>query len=269
VLFFCGIFFVFTKAKHKNFIVVKNLKKLPTKQLGKFSNIFTQLGLVLVLFVVYLLLEHKTEQKKVMDYDFSCLPSMAYVALNTEVLFRKEPKIVPKTVILKNKVFIFDAPIEKGKEEDKETILEVPKNTPTVVKIGDILVVDIPEDDPIIEDVPFINIENAPIFKGCEGLSKKENKRCFDSKMKQFVQRNFNVDLANELGLHAGVHKIQTQFLIDEKGHVTDIKIRAPRKRLKKETQILIQKLSKFTQGKQQNRTVGVRYTLPIAFSAE
>jgi hypothetical protein len=49
---------------------------------------------------VYLLLERKTEQKKGMDYDFSWLPSMAYGALNTEVLFRKEPKIVPKKVIL-------------------------------------------------------------------------------------------------------------------------------------------------------------------------
>ena len=38
---------------------MKNLKKVPTKQLEKFSNIFTQLGLVLVLFIVYLTLEHK------------------------------------------------------------------------------------------------------------------------------------------------------------------------------------------------------------------
>ena len=248
---------------------MKNLKKLPTKQLERFSNIFTQLGLVLVLFVVHLSLEHKTEQKKVVDYDFSCLPCMAYVPLNTEVIFRKEPKTVPKVVPLKNKSFILNAPIEKGKEEDKETILDVPKDIPTIVNIDDILVVDISEDDPIIEDVPFINIENAPVFKGCEGLSKKENKRCFDSKMKQFVQRNFNVDLANELGLHAGVHKIQTQFLIDKKGNVIDIKIRAPHKRLEKETQRLIYKLPKFTPAKRENRAVRVRYTLPIAFSVE
>ena len=58
-------------------------------------------------------------------------------------------------------------------------------------------------------------------------------------------------------------------ILIDEKGHVIDIKIRAPHKRLKKEMQRLIQKLPKFTPGKQQNRTVRVRYTLPIAFSVE
>ena len=44
---------------------MKNLKKLPRKQLEKFSTIFTQLGLVIVLFVVYVTLEYQTEQKSV------------------------------------------------------------------------------------------------------------------------------------------------------------------------------------------------------------
>ena len=43
---------------------MKNLKKLPNKQLEKFSNIFTQLGLVLVLFIVYVTLEHETKQSR-------------------------------------------------------------------------------------------------------------------------------------------------------------------------------------------------------------
>lgn len=112
-------------------------------------------------------------------------------------------------------------------------------------------------------------IEDAPIFKGCEGLSKKENKICFDKKMKQFVQRNFNADIANEIGLSSGKYKIQTQFLIDDKGNVVDIKIRAPHNKLEKETNRLINKLPKFTPGKQRNKPVRVRYTLPIAFSVE
>ena len=41
---------------------MKNLKKDPTKQLEKFSTIFMQLGLVLVLFVVYIIFEHESEQ---------------------------------------------------------------------------------------------------------------------------------------------------------------------------------------------------------------
>jgi protein TonB len=56
----------------------------------------------------------------------------------------------------------------------------------------------------------FLSIKNAAVFEGCEGWFKTENNRCFDSKIKQFAQRNLNVDLVNELGLLAGVHKIQT-----------------------------------------------------------
>jgi protein TonB len=49
---------------------MKNLKKQPTKQLEKFSNIFMQLGLVLVLFVVFVSLEHKTEERTLAEHTF-------------------------------------------------------------------------------------------------------------------------------------------------------------------------------------------------------
>ena len=84
--------------------------------------------------------------------------------------------------------------------------------------------------------------------------------------MKKFVQRNFDAQLANELGLRSGKHKIYTQFIIDDKGNVVEIKINAPHIKLKNETEDLLLKLPKFTPGKQQNKTVKVKYTLPITF---
>jgi len=249
---------------------MKNLKKLPTKQLEKFSNIFTQLGLVLVLFVVYISLEHKTEDKTVEDRSFDFHSEVYQFTPDTEIVFRKElKKSVPKTVTAKIDVFIPDAPIEKGEKEEIETNIVTAKVPAVILNAGDIFVLNIPDEDPIIEDVSYIMIQNAPVFKGCEGLSKTENKVCFDKKMKLFVQRNFNAGLANELGLNAGKYKIQTQFLIDEKGNVIDIKIRAPHIKLEKETARLIKKLPKFTPGQQQNRFVRVRYVLPISFRVE
>ena len=245
---------------------MKNLKKIPTKQLEKFSNIFTQLGLVLVLFIVYLTLEHQTEQKTAIVFEHE-KDKVVYFDPDTEVLFRKEPKVIEKVEVPKPVAFIIDEPIEKGNEE---TIIEIPKEKTVVeVKRGDIITLDIPDEDPIIEDVPFTMIQDAPVFKGCEGLSKKENKICFDKKMKQFVQRNFDAELANELGLNSGKHKIQTQFVIDKNGNIADVKIRAPHKQLEKETNRLIKKLPKFKPGKQNSKTVKVRYTLPITFSVE
>ncbi|SDS48088.1 protein TonB [Polaribacter sp. KT25b] len=247
---------------------MKNLKKLPTKQLEKFSNIFTQLGLVVVLFVVYLTLEHKTEQKQFAVVDFDP-PEIVIFNPDEIIEFRREvqkaPKIPEVSVV---DVFIPDEPIKKGDNNVVETVINLPKDKIVHINPDDIVVIDETWETPI-ETVPFINIEFAPVFKGCEGLSKEENKVCFDKKMKKFVQRNFDIELASELGLQSGKYKIQTQFIIDNQGNVVDIQIRAPHDKLKNETQQLIEKLPKFTPGKQRDKSVKVKYTMPISFQVD
>jgi protein TonB len=243
---------------------MKNVKKQPTKQLEKFSNIFMQLGLVLVLFIVYITFEHEIKQREFL-VDNSYQPEVVFIPQESDVIISREPKteliVEPPT----NDAFLLDEPIEKGDNKIIETIINLPKENIVQIKPADIIEIEIPFDDEP-ETVPYIMIQNAPFFKGCEGLSKEENKKCFDKKMKRFVQRNFDTELVSELGLSPGKYKIQTQFIIDNKGYVVDIKIKAPHVRLKKETQQLIEKLPKFTPGKQSNKTVKVRYTLPISF---
>ncbi len=243
-----------------------NSKKLPTKQLEKFSNIFMQLGLVLVLFIVFITLEYQTEQKTaaVFKPDKS---KVVYVDQEQEIIFTKEPKVIPKVELTKPQIFMIDE-VVKGEDTDLEIFIdEAPLEIPVLIDIDKVDIVKIPEK--FIEDVDFVNIQNAPVFKGCEGLSKEENKICFDKKMKKFVQRNFDIELANELGLHSGIHKIKTQFIINQEGNIINIQITAPHNKLKKETQRIIKKLPKFKPGKQNNRTVKVRYTLPITFKIE
>ncbi len=245
---------------------MKNVKKLPTKQLEKFSTIFTQLGLVLVLFIVYLALEHETLQNSVANFKPETSKTI-YLERDTEIIFKKEQAPEPKTNLPKKTVLILDEPIDKKDDDSPETIIVTePKKKTVDFDIDKIETVPEPKTDEEPETVPFISIENAPIFKGCEGLSKQENKICFDQKMMKFVRRNFDAQLANELGLRAGKYKIQTQFVIDNTGNVVDIKIRAPHHKLKKETLELIEKLPQFTPGKQGSKSVKVRYTLPISF---
>lgn len=248
---------------------MKNLKKLPTKQLEKFSNIFTQLGLVLVLFIVYVTLEHQTEQKTIPISDVY-EPQMYYLEPDKDVIFVKEKKAKPKVKPVKSNPTILEN-IKKGDNNIIETIVEPQKDeVPEFIDIDKVKVIDLSgEDDPFVEDVDFINIQNAPVFKGCEGLSQKENKLCFERKMKQFVQRNFDIDAAQEKGLDLGRYKIYTQFVIDDKGEVVDVKIRTPHKSLEKEANRIIKKLPKFKPGKQNNRTVKVKYSLPISFSIQ
>lgn len=246
---------------------MKNVKKLPVKQLEKFSTIFTQLGLVLVLFIVHLTFEYQTEKKSVATIQQND-SKFIYVEPNQIVIFKKEEIPTPKSVTKKVQKLILDD-IEKGDDKIIETIIEAPKLESTELNPDDIIEVKIPGSDPIIETVPFINIENAPIFKGCEGLSKEKNKECFNEKMKKHVQRYFDADLANAIGLQSGKYRISTQFIIDDKGNIVDVQIRAPHHKLEKEAQELIEKLPKFTPGKQSKKAVKVKYTLPISFKVD
>jgi len=245
---------------------MNSLKKKPRKQLEKFSTIFMQIGLVLTLFVVYAFMEHETEEKQVKSSDM--LVSKTVTLNPDEVpIFTKEVKQEPKIKTDVPKKLILDEPIEKVDNTKDETPIitkEDDKEVP-VFDLDSVTIVDEPK-DPIVENVPYTFVERTPIFKGCEGLPEKENKACFDKKMKKFIQRNFDVDLGSKLNLRTGKHKIYTQFVIDDKGDVVDIKINAPHVKLKQETLDLIEKLPKFTPGKQQNKTVKVKYTLPITF---
>lgn len=249
---------------------MKNLHQKPLKKLDKFSNIFTQLGLVLVLFVVYILLEHKTEQTTVKQFTDNNASTYSTEPATEKLFKREEKKKVAKKIVKKQPKTIVEDKIKKVDNDElvKEIFVDEPiDDNPLEDDLNGIDEVNIKDD--IVKDVPYDFVQNAPVFKGCEGLSKEENKKCFDKKMKRFVQRNFNSNIANELGLESGKKSIRVQFIIDDKGDVIDIKIKAPHKDLEKETERIIKKLPKFKPGKQNNKNVKVRYFLPINFKVE
>ena len=174
----------------------------------------------MVLFIVYISLEHQTKQRPLVVYK----PEMAkpvYVAPNTEVLFTKEKTVKPKAEPIPQNQLILDEEIDKVDDDKTETvIITTPKKKQVDFDINTIETLPEPVDEEDNDPVPFISIEFAPIFKGCEGLTKEQNKKCFDKKMLRFVQRNFDSQLANEIGLSSVKYRIQTQFVIDNMGKV-------------------------------------------------
>ena len=117
--------------------------------------------------------------------------------------------------------------------------------------------------------MPFAIIENAPIYPGCEGLSKAAQKKCLSSQITKLVNKKFNVDLAADLGLTPGRKRIFVMFKIDRTGKVVNIRSRAPHKRLEKEAIRVIKLIPKMIPGKQRGRAVGVKYSLPIVFNVQ
>ena len=250
---------------------MKHFKKHPKKQLEKFSNVFMQLGLVLALFIVFISLEHKSNaQAAVIDFERKEITEIYDWPNEPPVIVKEIPveEIVPK-----QKPTNLDE-IKKIDNEDPvtTTVIELPNKKPTT-KITDLTKLkEVDEGDDIdVKDDPVLikNIQNAPVFKGCEGLSEREGRKCLERKIAKHVQRYFNADLAQDVGLAEGKYRISTQFVIDKQGNITDVKIRAPHKRLEKEANKVVNKLPKFTPGKQNDEPAKVMYRLPITFRVD
>jgi len=82
--------------------------------------------------------------------------------------------------------------------------------------------------------------------------------------------RNFNSEISADLGLQSGsIQRIFVVFKIDTDGKITNIKARAPHKKLQEEAIKVVGSLPVMTPGKQRGRPVTVSYGLPIVFKIE
>ena len=72
--------------------IMKDKKKHPKKQLEKYSNIFMQLSLVLVLFVVYQIIEFESVQKNMAINLPENIDQYVYIPDDEPIQFKKEIK---------------------------------------------------------------------------------------------------------------------------------------------------------------------------------
>ena len=157
--------------------------------------------------------------------------------------------------------------IVEDEEEVEETVIQSTEtNQEEIVEVQEVEVVEEVEE---IADVPFMLIEDVPIFPGCEGLkNNNERKACMSEKVQEFVSRRFNTELGSELGL-SGINKIYVQFRIEKNGSITVLGVRGPHPRLEAEAKSVVEKLPKMQPGKQRGKPVGVLYSLPITFRVQ
>jgi len=242
------------------------IKKYPHAVLENYSKILIQLGLVLSLFVVYEFMQMKSYPRpvqKLVGTLVSIEDSEQIVEFKPiEVQVKKTVKVLIPDKILKveNDVEIEETIIESSETDESEGII-VEESVEKIVEVE--------EEEEVVEDVPFMIIENVPIFPGCKG-NNIELRNCFSAQISKFVLKRFNRDLAQDLGLPSGsIQRIFVLFTIDNKGNIVDIKARAPHKRLQAEAIRVVNLLPTMTPGKQRGRPVGVKYALPITFKIE
>lgn len=241
------------------------IKKYPHAVLENYSKILIQLGLVLALFIVYEFMNMKSYPKSIKEM-VGAFSIVEETEENIEVKI-VEPEIKPVVkVVLPDKIIKVDDEVEII-----ETIIESTETDETDAIIIDLDrdVISVKEEEEVIEDVPFLVIENVPVFPGCKG-NNTELRACFSSQISKFVSKKFNAELASDLGLATGsIQRIFVMFKIDKNGNIVNIQARAPHKRLQEEAIRVIKLLPKMTPGRQRGRAVGVRYGLPIVFKVE
>ena len=241
---------------------VKKSQKHETN-LQKNSTLYFQVGLIVCLLITYGLFEMKFETK---------IPTVASTPLDDDPYSIDIPLITPEKPAVAE-------PVKQKKVKQPKDFVEVEDDKPIIEQILD--APDNPVEDknpsldledinviepPTESTVEFRRVEQVPLYPGCERKKGREaQSKCMSEKITKLIQRKFDVDLADEIGL-AGVQKIDVQFMINKAGEVTEIKARAPHPLLEKEAKRVIDLIPDMKPGKQRDKPVIVRFNQPIKF---
>tara|TARA_R110002049_G_scaffold293731_2_gene478992 strand:- start:38267 stop:39046 length:780 start_codon:yes stop_codon:yes gene_type:complete len=232
--------------------------------LQKNSVIYFQIGLIVCLLTVYGLFEMSFETTIPTYRDLPPLEEPLYV--DVPVIKPKIPELVEPMEQQKSKPAsnFKEVPDEMFTEPiTKETI--EPTDSEPVLDPLDVVVLKEPKE--VIVPVNFV--EQVPIYPGCEkSKNNQERRQCMSEKITKLIQRKFDTNIASDYGL-SGKQKIDVQFTIDKTGCVTEVKTRSPHPKLDEEAARVINIIPEMTPGKQQNKNVGVIYSLPIIFQVQ
>ena len=234
-------------------------KKNPDFDLNKNSSLYFSIGLCLMLFISYSLLNFKTYNKK--DTIADILEMSEELEEDIPILNINTPPPPPPPIAAPEVIVIVD-----DIEEIEETIIESTETSQEEeIEERELFTEDIDVEEIEEEvEVPFAVIENVPVYPGCIGKSNDELKKCFQENVTEHIIKNFKYpDQAIELGVYG---KVYVLFVIDSKGNVSNIRTRGPHKLLEKEAARIISLLPKMEPGKQRGKAVNVPYSVPIIF---
>lgn len=130
----------------------------------------------------------------------------------------------------------------------------------SIVSKDDGMAVYTSDDSIILKDV-----EMAPVYDGCEDLSIKETRACFDQKIAAFVKREFNLSISKDLNL-TEPKKVEAFFIIDENGDVTGMKVRDSEVNIQAEILRVLRKIPVMEPATQNEKSVSVLCSIVITY---
>ncbi|MBQ3978664.1 MAG: energy transducer TonB [Bacteroidales bacterium] len=224
------------------------VKKTEKANLENRRLLFTEIGFVLALLLVWGAFSYGTKEKKLADLgsDAEVVEVEDMVPITQET--PPPPPEAPQVPVLSDQIDIVEDDI---KVEDNFMSLEDDANLG--VEIMD-YVEEVKEEVVEEEAIPFQLVEEKPSFNGGDA---NEFSKWVNSKL-------VYPEIAKENGVQG---RVTLQFTVEKDGSVTNVKVlRGVDSSLDKEAVRVVQSSPKWKPGKQRDRAVKVTYTFPVIF---
>ena len=219
-------------------------KKSPKANLENKKLMFTQIGLIISLFIAWLAFEHKSYDKREIA-DISRVAEKIeeeMVEITTQDQPKPQPVEVPKQT---TQLEIVEDDVEV---EDIEINVDVDQNE----VIEEYVAPEI-EDEVVVEQEVFTIVEEMPSYPGG------------DEKMYSYLGNNIKYpQIARESGIQG---RVFVNFVVEPDGSVSNVKVlRGIGGGCDEEAVRVVKSMPKWKPGKQRGKTVRVSYTLPVVF---
>lgn len=224
------------------------IKKTPKADLENRRTLYTEIGLVVALLVVWGAFSYSTKEKAVasLGEDTQVVEVEDMVPITQET--PPPPPEAPKIPVLSDQIDIVEDDI---KVDDNFMSLEDDANLG--VEIMD-YVEEVKEEVVEEEAIPFQFVEEKPSFNGGDA---NEFSKWVNSKLQY-------PEIAKENGVQG---RVTLQFTVNPDGSVSNVKVlRGVDSSLDKEAVRVVSMSPKWKPGKQRDRAVKVTYTFPVIF---
>lgn len=226
------------------------VKKTSKASLENKRLLFTEIGLVVALAVVYFDFEFKSKESEIsmLEDTTQAIVEDEMIAIENET--PPPPPEVPKMPVLSDQIDIVDDEIKL----DDDMFMNLEDDANTGIEIMDYKEADVVEEEVEEEAIPFQFVEEKPKFNGGDA-----------NEFTKWVNKNLVYpEIAKENGVSG---RVTLQFTVNPDGSVSNVKVvRGVDESLDKEAVRVVSMSPKWTPGRQRDRAVKVNYTFPVIF---
>ena len=226
------------------------IKKSEKASLENKRLLFTEIGLILALLIVWGAFSYSTKDKKVAIFE----DVTEEIAVEEEIPITQEntppPPETPDVPVLSDQIDIVDDEIVV----DDSMFLNLEDDSSIGIEIMDYVEAVVEEEEVEEEAIPFQLVEEKPKFQGGDA---NDFTRWVNSRLQY-------PEIAKENGVQG---RVTLQFTVNADGSVANVKVlRGVDPSLDQEAVRVVSSSPNWTPGRQRDRAVKVTYTFPVVF---